>query len=355
MRRKIVVSSDDDEPIKRVPVNDEEDEDAPLLVQKQTVRITTHARTGPPTGPNLLETEQVGAPTKVQAAEVRDAADPTVPDDPMVDDQMVDDQMVDERMVEEKGVRRPSVEDQAASDSEEDTPLVQAGRKPRGLSRPDVNMSDSDDDDFLMPTKAAPIAQKRAPPSRPSVSLESLKVRTSSTGSTAGSRAAARQKGGASPKTSAKRKASTTKSSTTKASTTKASTTKASTTKASATKTTAAKTATTKTEKAKTEKAMESGAEDSLEDEEEEVCVFKEGQVKACPPMGDAQRAFYESLLAENPRSIIAIKYCVEQGVLMGTQAKETLRKYYALKDVGAFRPINLGGLKPQFASVFES
>lgn len=73
---------------------------------------------------------------------------------------------------------------------------------------------------------------------------------------------------------------------------------------------------------------------------------FKEGQIKVCPPKGDPQRAFYESLLSERKESIIAIKYCIENGVLLGTQLKETLKVYYALKQNGYFRPAQYGGKK---------
>ena len=41
---------------------------------------------------------------------------------------------------------------------------------------------------------------------------------------------------------------------------------------------------------------------------------FKPGQTKLTPNMGDATRGFYESLLKEKPNSLIAIRYCVEQG-----------------------------------------
>lgn len=72
---------------------------------------------------------------------------------------------------------------------------------------------------------------------------------------------------------------------------------------------------------------------------------FKEGQKAPCPPVGDGTRAFYESLFQEKPHSIMAIRYCIEHGVLIGTQQKETLRRYYALKEAGAFRG-SQGGIK---------
>lgn len=89
------------------------------------------------------------------------------------------------------------------------------------------------------------------------------------------------------------------------------------------------------------------------EDEKGAGRSFKEGQKNVCPPMGDPQRAFYESLIQEKPTSIIAIKWCVEHGVLIGSQHKLALKYYKALKAAGAFRPGNMGGLKKEFADSF--
>lgn len=41
----------------------------------------------------------------------------------------------------------------------------------------------------------------------------------------------------------------------------------------------------------------------------------KLGQVKATPPENDAVRRFYTSLLAQNPKSEMAKKWCVEHGL----------------------------------------
>merc|ERR1712087_1000194 len=65
--------------------------------------------------------------------------------------------------------------------------------------------------------------------------------------------------------------------------------------------------------------------------------TFKEGQKAITPPVADATRAFYESLLAEIPDSKIAIKWCIEYGVLPMEQHKQLLKKYNSLKDKGEF------------------
>merc|ERR1712039_420327 len=65
--------------------------------------------------------------------------------------------------------------------------------------------------------------------------------------------------------------------------------------------------------------------------------LFKEGQKNICPPVADSTRAFYESLLEENPDSKIAIKFCVEYGVLPLEQHKKLLHKYNKLREKGAF------------------
>merc|ERR1712151_165440 len=65
--------------------------------------------------------------------------------------------------------------------------------------------------------------------------------------------------------------------------------------------------------------------------------LFKEGQKNICPPVADSTRAFYESLLEENPESKIAIKFCVEYGVLPLEQHLKLPHKYNKLKDKGAF------------------
>merc|ERR1712039_858837 len=65
--------------------------------------------------------------------------------------------------------------------------------------------------------------------------------------------------------------------------------------------------------------------------------LFKDGQKFLTPPVADATRAFYESLLAEHPESKIAIRFCVEYGVCGMEEHKKLLKRYNALKDKGAF------------------
>merc|ERR1712083_618913 len=65
--------------------------------------------------------------------------------------------------------------------------------------------------------------------------------------------------------------------------------------------------------------------------------LFKEGQRAMTPPVSDPTRGFYESLLAENPESKIAIKFCIENGVFALDKHKVLLKKYNHLKDKGAF------------------
>eukprot|EP01054_Gregarina_sp_Poly1_P005891 Gregarina_sp_Poly_1__5890@NODE_30_length_19457_cov_61_697267_g27_i0_p6_GENE_NODE_30_length_19457_cov_61_697267_g27_i0NODE_30_length_19457_cov_61_697267_g27_i0_p6_ORF_typecomplete_len268_score36_49Spt5_N/PF11942_8/0_7_NODE_30_length_19457_cov_61_697267_g27_i024053208 len=90
------------------------------------------------------------------------------------------------------------------------------------------------------------------------------------------------------------------------------------------------------------------------ENEKNQGRTFKEGQRVVCPPMGDPSRAFYESLIQEKPQSIIAIRWCIEHGVLIGSQHKLALKYYKALKAAGAFKPGKLGGLKTDFADSFQ-
>merc|ERR1712039_1011944 len=65
--------------------------------------------------------------------------------------------------------------------------------------------------------------------------------------------------------------------------------------------------------------------------------LFKEGQRNLTPPMADPTRGFYESLIAENPESKIAIRWCIEFGVLSNDKHMALLKKYNHLKEKGAF------------------
>merc|ERR1712137_617739 len=66
--------------------------------------------------------------------------------------------------------------------------------------------------------------------------------------------------------------------------------------------------------------------------------LFKDGQKNITPIAADATRAFYESLLKEKPDSKLAIKFCVEYGVMASpAEHKKLLAKYLKLKEKGAY------------------
>merc|ERR1711953_493159 len=65
--------------------------------------------------------------------------------------------------------------------------------------------------------------------------------------------------------------------------------------------------------------------------------LFKEGQKNLTPPVADATRGFYASLLEENPNSKIAIKYAIEYGLLALDEHNKLLKKYNKMKDAGDF------------------
>lgn len=94
----------------------------------------------------------------------------------------------------------------------------------------------------------------------------------------------------------------------------------------------------------------EENREEALEDARQ---YFKVGQKVLTPPNGDGTRAFYESLLEENPNSIIAIKYCIEHGVLTGSKYHEALYKYVVLKKNNALKN-NSGGKKIDVVKLLE-
>ncbi|CDJ31120.1 uncharacterized protein EMH_0008080 [Eimeria mitis] len=75
---------------------------------------------------------------------------------------------------------------------------------------------------------------------------------------------------------------------------------------------------------------------------------FKQGQKFITPPNGDGTRGFYESLYEENRNSLVALRYVVEWGVLTGTLLHESLPRYFALKEKGAFKGAG-GGLQKAF------
>ncbi|KAL8426551.1 hypothetical protein Efla_006616 [Eimeria flavescens] len=63
---------------------------------------------------------------------------------------------------------------------------------------------------------------------------------------------------------------------------------------------------------------------------------------------GDGTRGFYESLFEENKNSLVALRYVVEWGVLTGTLLHESLPRYFALREKGAFKGA-AGGLQKAF------
>ncbi|EEA06670.1 uncharacterized protein CMU_013450 [Cryptosporidium muris RN66] len=63
--------------------------------------------------------------------------------------------------------------------------------------------------------------------------------------------------------------------------------------------------------------------------------LFKPGQKYITPPNGDGTRAFYESLYSENPYSLIALRYCVEYGILMGSNHTMALQRLEHLREKG--------------------
>lgn len=72
---------------------------------------------------------------------------------------------------------------------------------------------------------------------------------------------------------------------------------------------------------------------------------FRDGQKYITPPNGDATRAFYESLYNENPYSIIALKYCVENGVLMGAKHANAYKRLEHLRESGLLKR-SVGGIQ---------
>merc|ERR1712048_1223481 len=65
--------------------------------------------------------------------------------------------------------------------------------------------------------------------------------------------------------------------------------------------------------------------------------LFKEGQKQITPPVADATRGFYSSLLQENPNSKIAVKFAIEYGLLPLDEHNKLLKKYNKMKESGDF------------------
>lgn len=60
--------------------------------------------------------------------------------------------------------------------------------------------------------------------------------------------------------------------------------------------------------------------------------VFKPGQKHREPPHDDPLRAFYESLYEQNPKSQMAQKYCLENGLLSEDVAKKVMKSVKSAK-----------------------
>eukprot|EP00922_Rhytidocystis_sp_ex-Travisia-forbesii_P008159 GHVS01012021.1.p1 GENE.GHVS01012021.1~~GHVS01012021.1.p1 ORF type:complete len:223 (+),score=74.39 GHVS01012021.1:284-952(+) len=97
----------------------------------------------------------------------------------------------------------------------------------------------------------------------------------------------------------------------------------------------------------KKEEGEEGGEEEHIPGDARKY--FKEGQKHITPPNGDGTRAFYESLYDDNPNSLIALKFCVEFGVLTGSKHHTALAHFEALKAMGAYKGPP-GGIRPEFA-----
>eukprot|EP00922_Rhytidocystis_sp_ex-Travisia-forbesii_P008158 GHVS01012020.1.p1 GENE.GHVS01012020.1~~GHVS01012020.1.p1 ORF type:complete len:241 (+),score=58.34 GHVS01012020.1:171-893(+) len=99
--------------------------------------------------------------------------------------------------------------------------------------------------------------------------------------------------------------------------------------------------------KVKKEEGAEAGEDDNIPGDARKY--FKEGQKHITPPNGDGTRAFYESLYDDNPNSLVALKFCVEYGVLTGTKHHAALAQFEALKFMGAYKGPP-GGIRKEFA-----
>jgi len=66
--------------------------------------------------------------------------------------------------------------------------------------------------------------------------------------------------------------------------------------------------------------------------EEDQSESFRQGQRHPEPSLDDPSRAFYESLLQQNPKSEMAIKYCLDHGLVPETQIDEMMTALTKLK-----------------------
>jgi hypothetical protein len=67
-------------------------------------------------------------------------------------------------------------------------------------------------------------------------------------------------------------------------------------------------------------------------DHEEDTTLKKPGQRRQEPSLDDPTRAFYESLHEQNPHSLMAKKYCLENGLLDEETAVKVMAELKRLK-----------------------
>lgn len=63
-----------------------------------------------------------------------------------------------------------------------------------------------------------------------------------------------------------------------------------------------------------------------MKSEHHVVLTFKPGQKKETPPPASGTRVFYESLYKQNSDSFMALKWCVEYGILPLEDCREALK-----------------------------
>lgn len=90
-----------------------------------------------------------------------------------------------------------------------------------------------------------------------------------------------------------------------------------------------------KAPKVKKSKAEAEGGVDNEQTGEVITTVLRDRQKYPTPPNGDGTRAFYETILEEIPYSAVAVRFCVEHGVLQGTRKAYCEALYDILKQQG--------------------
>ena len=60
---------------------------------------------------------------------------------------------------------------------------------------------------------------------------------------------------------------------------------------------------------------------------EQVTLTFKPGQKKETPPPASGTRVFYESLYKQNPNSFIALKWCLEYGILPLNKTNDAIKR----------------------------